>query len=166
MVTLVIDRILQLMTPVSILEQKEFERAWPILPERFPTFDHLLEWKEKIRDLILLPVKSDEMRAHYKTLDKNALAEDIWRKLGNERWMFSQNEFPYMVPENTSQQILWIKDPLEPREEVAKFLSQIIQEHNYNLDDLILFERPLGISTLLVKGTFPLIRHVHVWTRG
>jgi hypothetical protein len=163
----VTETILKLMTPVEILEKRDnFEKAWPILPERFPTFDHLLEWREKIRDLVLLPVKSDEMRAYYKTLDKNELAREVWEQLGDERFMFAGNKFPYMVPENTQQYILWIKDPMETREEVAEHIKHIVQAMNFNLDDVILFERPVGITTQLVRGTFPLIRHVHLWTRA
>jgi len=160
-----INQILERMTPPKILEQTMFERAWPILPERFPTFDHLIKWKEKIRDLILLPVKSDEMRAYYKTLNKNELAKDVWNLIGDSRFIIKTNEFPYMVPENTLQFIIWIKDPTESRESVAEFIGTIVESNNWNLDDMILFERPMGITAELVKGTFPLIRHIHLWTR-
>ncbi len=153
------------MTPIEILEQTEFEQAWPILPERFPTFDDLLKWKDKIRDLVLLPVKSDEMRAYYKTLDKEKLAKDVWNKLGDSRFAFAENEFPYMVPENTLQFIIWIKDPLESRVSVATYIAKLVSERGFKLSDLILFERPIGITATLVKGTFPLIRHIHLWTR-
>lgn len=161
-----IERILQLMTPPQVLEKTEFEHAFPILPERFPTFEDLIVWREQIRDLILLPVKSDEMRAYYKTLDKNALAKDVWKWLANERFIIKTNEFPYMVPEGTLQFIIWIKDPNESREDVAEFIKIIVESNSWKLEDLILFERPIGITTKLVKGTFPLIRHVHLWTRG
>jgi hypothetical protein len=161
-----IDKILDLMTPVSVLESTEFKQAFPILPERFPTFDDLILWREHIRDLILLPVKSDEMRAYYKTLDKNQLAENVWKWLGDSRFIIGSNEFPYMVPQNTDQFIIWIKDPSESRENVAEFVKTIIESNNYNLDDVILFERPIGITTKLVRGTFPLIRHMHFWTRS
>lgn len=161
-----IERILQLMTPPQVLEKTEFEHAFPILPERFPTFDDLIKWRPQIRDLILLPVKEDGMRAYYKTLDKNELAKDVWDAIGDKDFLFAENEFPYMVPESTKQFIIWVRDPLQPREIVADFIASVVTENNFNLDDLILFERPIGITTKLVKGTFPLIRHVHLWTRG
>ena len=161
-----LDRILQIMTPEQVLEKTEFERAFPILPERFPTFDDLITWRPQIRDLILLPVKSDEMRAYYKTLDKNELAKDVWESIGDRDFLFAENEFPYMVPESTKQFIIWVRHPLQSRENVAEFIASVVTENDFRLEDLILFERPLGITTKLVKGTFPLIRHVHLWTRG
>lgn len=160
-----INRILDLMTPPEILNLKEFETAVPILPERFPTFDDLLWHRGAIRNLALLPVKTDEMRAYYKTLDKNELAEEVWSQLGDEYFMFAQNKFPYMVPENTLQFIIWIKDQLESRESIAEFIKYVVEMQKFRLEDLILFERPIGITTKLVKGTFPAIRHIHLWTR-
>jgi hypothetical protein len=154
------------MTPNSVLESTEFGQAFPILPERFPTFDDLIVWRQQIRDLILLPVKSDEMRAYYKTLDKEQLAKNVWKWLANERFIINTNEFPYMVPKSTLQYIIWIKDPTESRESVADFIKTIVESNDWKLDDLILFERPIGITTKLVKGTFPMIRHVHLWTRS
>jgi len=153
------------MTPQEVLEQTEFPQVFPILPERFPTFDDLVKWRFHIRDLIILPVKSDEMRAYYKTLDKESLAKDLHKIIGDSRFLLRENEFPYMVPENTSQYIIWIKNQNETRESVAEFIKMTAIDNKWDLEDVILFERPLGISTKLVRGTFPLIRHVHLWVR-
>jgi len=163
----VIDQILDLMTPEDILAKTEFDKAFPILPERFPTFDHLLEYKREVRDLILLPVKSDEMRAHYNSLDKAVLLKDLAEKMGDCHLYFDANEYPYLVPEGTDQQILWIRDPSASRQMIATYLAFLVKMGDLpsKLDEVILFERPMRTETKLVKGTFPAMRHLHVWTR-
>jgi hypothetical protein len=153
------------MTPPEILAKTTFDKAFPILPERFPTFDYLLKWRQQIRDLIILPVKNDEMRAYYHTLDREKLAQDVRKKMGNVRFMFACNEFPYLVPKNTQQFIVWVKEPAETREAIAGYIKMLVEDYHWSIDDLILFERPLGVTTKLVKGTFPAIRHVHLWVR-
>src|SRR5574343_133120 len=160
-----IDKILDIMTPQEILDLTEFGVANPILPERFPTFDDLNVRRGSIRNLSLLPVKSDELRAHYHTFSREDLARNLREQIGDAKFMFSKNDYPYLVPSNTAQYIIWINDPLTPRVEVAEFIATVVKERNFKLHDLILFERPLGVTTKLVKGSFPLIRHIHLWTR-
>ena len=159
-----IDKIIGLMTPVEILECREFGEAQPILPNRFSTFKDLVMARNSIRNLSLLPLKTDEMRAYYKTLDKNLLAQDILNSFEYCRIFMSENEFPYFLPPDTIQYIIWIKDPGLYHTDIARFITKMVQEKGFSLDELILFERPRGIQTKLVRGTFPAIRHIHLWT--
>ena len=48
---IMIDKIIELMTPTEILECREFDEAQPILPDRFPTFNELLMSRTSIRNL-------------------------------------------------------------------------------------------------------------------
>jgi hypothetical protein len=60
------------------------------------------------------------------------------------------------------QNIVWIQENT-PQNKVLEFLNAKIQELN---TDIILFERPFGIKTKLVKPSFPFIRHIHLWTKN
>jgi len=162
----VIDQLLNLMTPQELLDKTELEKAFPIIPEQFPTFDDLLAYRTSIRDLRLLPVKSDLMRAYYHTLDQDLLAWQVLNLLEDDDFKLAKNEYPYVVPEGTDQYIFWIQDNYAPRDIIAWELQKIVIDRGFKLDDLILFERPMKATTLLVKGTFPLVRHMHVWTRS
>lgn len=160
-----IDQVIELMTPREVLELTEFSKALPILPERFPSFDHLVMHRGAIRNLSLLPVKSDEMRAYYNSLPKDQLYVRVLEIMGNRRFTLAENEYPYMTPSDTEQSIIWVKDPSESHEAVAKFIHEVLVAFEIPLQDVILFERPLQTATKLVKGTFPLVRHVHLWSR-
>lgn len=159
-----IDKIIELMTPIEILNCREFGEAQPILPNHFSTFNDLIMARNSIRNLSILPLKTDEMRAYYKTLDKNLLEQDILRSFASCQIFMSENEFPYFLPPDTIQYIIWIKYPSMSHKDVARFIAKMVQEKGFNLDELILFERPRGIQTKLVRGTFPAIRHIHLWT--
>lgn len=160
-----IEQVLELMTPREILELSEFEQALPILPERFPTFDHLVMHRGAIRNLSLLPVKSDEMRAYYNSLPKDQLYSRVLEIMEDRRFTLAENEYPYLTPPDTEQSIIWVKDQLEDHKSVAKFINEVIDAFEIPLADVILFERPLQTATKLVKGTFPMVRHIHLWTR-
>ena len=54
-----------LLTPQSILQREELEKPYLIFPEDFKSFDDLLKVRELIRDLRLVPIKSDEMQKYY-----------------------------------------------------------------------------------------------------
>lgn len=160
---IMIDQIIELMTPTEILDCREFDEATPILPDRFPTFKDLLMARTSIRNLSILPLKTDEMRAYYKTLDKNLLAQDILNSFSSCQIFMCENEFPYFLPPDTVQYIIWINNPSMSHRDIARFIAMMVQEKGFSLDELILFERPRGIQTKLVRGTFPEIRHIHLW---
>jgi hypothetical protein len=151
------------MTPQEILDMESFSSK-PILPEIFPTVESVLARRGSIKHLDLLPIKTDEMRAHYNSLDKDKLAADVLIQLGSSRMFCQENKFPYLLPKELVQLIVWVKNRNEPREEVAKFILQVVEARGFKLSNLILFERPQLEHGRLVKGTLPQIRHVHLWS--
>ena len=160
-----IQAVLELMTPQEILDMGEFT-AKPILPEKYTTFESIITRRGSIRNLDLLPVKSDAMRSFYNRQDKNALALMIEHRFQqmNTNLFCDENEFPYALPENMIQLIVWVRDRAEPRETIAEFILSEIKNRNFNLGNVILFERPTNIKTSLVKGTLPQVRHIHLWS--
>lgn len=147
-----------IMTPKEILNGNKHERPFVIFVEDFPTFKDLYKVRHEIRDLRLVPLKSDEIYNKYHSVDKEELLRTV--DFGNNDIFISENEFPYMLPPNTSQNLIWIKDGVEDSI-IENYLHQIIKE--IGTEEVILFERPINIDTFLVKGSFPQIRHIHFW---
>ena len=168
-----IEQILELMTPQEILELTEFERPTPIYPGDFRCFDDLLCRRGAIKNLTLLPVKSNEMRDLYQSTPKAQLEEEVRANLRDHEFVCCSNKFPYMLPSATVQKIIWVRDKNASRESIAKFIADTIKALNESNDDLsvspdsiILFERPIGIDAKLIRGTFAQVRHIHFWYRG
>jgi hypothetical protein len=159
-----IQDVLELMTPQEILDMGEFERAKPILPEKFTTFESVITRRGSIRNLDLLPVKTDVMRAYYNSLSKLVMAAKIVQDFQGRKMFCAENQFPYALPENMIQLIVWVRDRNEPRESIAEFILSEIKSRNFNLANVILFERPTNIETSLVRGTLPQVRHIHFWS--
>ena len=167
-----IEQILELMTPQEILELTEFEKPCPIMPDHFRSFDDLLCRRGAIKNLSLLPIKSNTMRDVYQNTPKTQLEEEIRTKLLDHDFVCCSNKFPYMLPVATVQKIIWIRDKKASRESIAEFIASVIHELNENNDlsispdSMILFERPIGIDAKLIRGTFAQVRHIHFWFRG
>ena len=149
----------KLLTSQNILIKEELDKPYLIFIEDFKSFDDLLKVRELIRDLRLVPIKSDEMHIKYHATDKEELMASI--DFSNNNVIFMENKFPYMLPEDVSQNIIWIKDGTK-QSEVLYFIYNKIMEYGL---EVILFERPNNIKTPLVKGSFPYIRHIHFWCR-
>lgn len=147
----------KLLTPPHILNKIEHDNPFIIFPEDFKSFDELLQCRNDIRDLRLMPIKSDELQIKYHSIDKNDLLNSI--NFDNQDILFMSNQFPYMLPDDLNQMIIWIKQGTS-EEKVIEFIEQKITLYG---EDVILFERPFNIKTKLVKGSFPLVRHIHFW---
>lgn len=145
-----------LLTPKCILEKEDFDQPYVILPNDFKSFDDLYELKHLIRDLKLVPIKSDDIHKKYHSVNKEDLLNSI--DFGKSNVILRENEFPYLLPKDISQNIIWIKENTA-QEEVLKFIIDKISK----IDKVILFERPLNIKIKLIKGSFPHIRHIHLW---
>lgn len=159
-------RIKSLMTPPEILTRKDFERPLIIHPEKITSFSELVSVRDEIRMLQLVPVKDDKMYKHYKTVDKQALLSEIqsvFDRSSTCNVFVQHNKFPYWLPGDVEQRLVWIS-PKASEFEVIDHISDIVEVERHG-DDVILFERPLGIDSLLVRGTFPHMRHIHFWTR-
>lgn len=152
-----VQSIQSLMTPKHIMCSQEHEQPFIIFPHDFKSFNDIFSVRFLIRDLKLVPIKSDEMQLKYHSIDKTELLKSI--NFGDKDIILLENQFPYQLPNDVGQKIIWIK-PDVSEETVIDFIQQKIAIYG---DNIILFERPSNIKTKLVKGSFPLLRHVHFW---
>lgn len=145
-----------LLTPLHLLQKEEHEKPYIIFLQDFKSFEDLLEVRDLIRYLKLVPIKSDKMQEYYHSFDKEQLLSQINFDASNI--LYLENNFPYLLPEDVSQNIIWIKENTSDNE-VFSFIEEKISK----LGDVILFERSPLIKTKLVKSSFPHIRHIHLW---
>lgn len=160
-----VNQVLFRMTPIYTRRETDFQQTFQIRNEIFKNFDDLYEHREKIRHLILLPIKEQSKRAYYATLDKHRLSEELLLKMEDSTFMLSENDYPYEAPDDVQQYILWIKNKEESDITIAKFIAKTMKALKIDINAAILFERPINTSTPLVRGTFPLIRHMHLWVK-
>jgi len=132
-----------------------------IFTKDFPSFDDLIKVKEEIQQLKLVPIKSDEIYEKYHSIANEDLISSIEF---TSNVIFLENMYPYLLPEDISQNIIWIKDNTSEIE-IHNFIKDKYTELSLSRQnfDAIIFERPLNITTKLVKGSFPQIRHIHFW---
>src|SRR5947209_20432868 len=86
-----------LMTPESLLGKVDFTEPRVIVPDRYPTFDSLLDEREAIRTLKLVPVKNDQQYAHYHAQSREELLVQIQGYFDEEPLVLKQNQFPYYL---------------------------------------------------------------------
>ena len=149
----------EFLTPNAVLNKEHYEAPAIIFPEDFKSFVDLYIHRDLIRYLELVPIKSDEMHKKYHATDKVELLNSI--DFSENNILFMENQFPYMLPSDVSQNIIWIKEGTK-QSEVYHFIYNKILEIGL---EVVIFERPNNITTKLVKGSFPFIRHVHFWSK-
>ncbi len=154
-----IDRLL---TPAEILNNANLEKAEPINPARYLNFNQLWLHRKRIQQLQLLPVKTDEMREKYRLQSKVNLQIEIEHDLESHHVMMASNRFPYFLPADVEQHLIWFS-PSIPREHTAWWVARFLEYTDRDICDIIIFERSTVTTTELVRGTFPAIRHVHLW---
>lgn len=159
-----IGEIFSLMTPVVLLSQSEFDRPDIILPEKFNSFEDLLDRREEIKNLKLVPIKNEYMHNLYNSLDRNELLEEVNSHLVDSNITQTANKYPYWLPEDVSQTLIWVKEGTGELE-IYFFLARLLSRLEKSPADIILFERPSHTKSTLVKGTFPAVRHIHLWTK-
>lgn len=152
------------LTPDSILKTKEFDEPYFIAPQDFKTFDDLLEYKDAIRDLKLVPLKDDTTHDKYNSSNKAEMLELLKNSLDGDIIVTSINEYPYHLPADCEQNLIWIV-PETDNVTVHLYISLLLKYLELDLKDVIFFERPLNIKSKFVKGTFPYLRHIHFWRK-
>ena len=157
--------IAQLMTPDEILHQRDFPKPEVINPLKYPNFDSLIGRRDDIRNLRLLPVKSDDEYVRYHGIPKELLGGFISDYLKDSKLTIAINRFPYWLPEDLGQYIIWASNPHTPNLEIVEFIARIMPLAGLSLEEIILFERPKNINQRLIRGTFPDIRHIHLWIK-
>lgn len=158
-----IEQVLNLMTPPEILLEREFLRPGIIDPRIYPNFQSLMADRERIRHLELLPIKTDEEYVRYHEQVKEELERQVKEVLGHSEMAVAPNLFPYWLPDDLEQSLVWIANPNTKRVEVAGFIAKVMSVLRSTSDQVILFERPINIETKLIRGTFAEVRHVHFW---
>ena len=161
-----VEQVLSLLTPKEILAQKEFSLPEIMTPEKYRSFDALLFNRERIRKLQLVPVKTDGDRTDYHNRTSAEHARIIAGYFGEENIVLAQNLFPYFLPVDVEQYIIWLKEPKTEERVIAKFAAGCMRDFGLAPRQVILFERPLSTESKLVRGTVPEIRHVHFWFAG
>lgn len=157
-----INEIKTLMTPKEILSYDVFPNPKIISPEIFTSFNLLLEYKYEIQTLKLVPIKDDATHAIYNgRTDKSEMIKAIEDIFKDTPIFLLQNQYPYWLPSDLVQYIVWLKNNKE--EEILDFIAKCIKYLEIEPKDVILFERPLNTQQKLVKGTFPDYRHIHFW---
>lgn len=156
-------QVLGIMTPPELLLGREFVRPGIINPQIYPDFYSLLADREKVRNLELLPIKTEEEYVRYHQQDKKDLERQVKEILGPSKIAIAANLFPYWLPEDLDQSLVWVADPKTGRDEIAGFIAKIISVFKIDPEEVILFERPVNIETKLVRGTFASVRHIHFW---
>jgi hypothetical protein len=123
-------------------------------------FDWLMENRERIRMLQFMPIKDDDVRARYNSLDKDELARPILEQFASGiRMLTQENKFPYALGADVSQWLVWLDDDWSHEQAHP----QIVKTFG---TDIVSFERNRQAEGKLLKGTFPRIRHIHVWIRA
>lgn len=136
----------------------EFEKPLIISPMIYDSFEKLYDNRQQIIELKLVPIKHDNMHKIYHEVDHNFLAEELRQRFEKNEIFLLDNKFPYWLPEDINQQIIWINHNTDNLR-VFNFLNTLSNQK------AIVFERPLNVKTPLVKGSFPLYRHIHFWTK-
>lgn len=157
--------ILGLMTPEELFTKVDFLKPEPIHPGIYTCFDSLLEKRDDIRNLRLVPVKSDEQYHRFHAQSQETLIAEVLEHIKDTPISLAVNGYPYWLPEDLYQGIIWLKDPETPRIAIAEFIEEILERTGSSPEGIILFERPLNLDTKLVRGSFPAVRHVHFWTK-
>ncbi len=155
----------KLMTAKDLLDVSEFSRPKVINPYEYPDFSSLVQDRQEIRQLRLLPLKSDEEYKRYHDQTKDYLYSRVLSYLGDSPMALAYNAFPYYLPEDLAQYLVWIKDTSTPESEVLSFMAKSIEHLQIKPEELILFERSLKTTSKFVKGTFSEMRHIHFWFR-
>ena len=155
----------EFMTPPEILAKREFEKPLIISPNNIKNFDELIGLREEIRRLELVPIKNTQIHEQYKLADKEVLFAGLTKFFETDPIFILPNEYPYWLPEDVDQYLIWVKEGT-PEDEVRLFIAKSATNIGLRLsNDVILFERPVGIDSLLVRGTFPKIRHILFWIK-
>lgn len=124
------------------------------------------EWlianQERIRMLMLAPIKDDDVRADYNSRDKVELERWIRRemRITMSGVAIRPNAFPYALGPDVTQYVVWAEDHVNDY-----FLKKLTHDFAgwINAGDFVSFERNRMTMGTLAKGTFPAIRHLHLW---
>jgi hypothetical protein len=161
---LLVEQVGGILTPERLLACDYFLPPRPIFLSQYPNFDSLLRSREEIRTLGLLPIKSEAVYQQYGQTPKNELDIQVEAILSGERLAVAENAFPYKLPRDLRQLLIWADDNVSILG-ITDFCARLMQSFGLGIDDVIAFERPRKVEAKLLRGTFPQKRHIHFWMR-
>lgn len=159
-----VEQVGGILTPERLLACDYFLPPRPIFLSEYPDFDSILKSRDEIRKLRLLPIKSEEIYWQYGQIPSDELAAQVEAILANEKLAVAENSFPYELPTDLRQLLIWADDNVS-RFGITDFSARLMQASGLEIDDVIAFERPRKVEAKLLRGTFPQKRHIHFWTR-
>lgn len=154
-----------LMTPPEILSQSEFEVPEVIMAAKYPNFDAILADRERVRRLQLLPSKSPEGYTAYHAVDSNLLRSSALQFTQQSSITMAPNGFPYSLPRDLNQYIIWLRDVHTERDTIATYIAQLLQGFNISPEQIIVYERSQKTKAFMVKRSFTDVRHLHFWIK-
>lgn len=162
-----IDQILALNTPDEILATEIFTKPTIIRPDTIPDSAALFAARDAVRNLQLVPNKTKEMYDWYHSHTQEQLAQEVEVLFQQtENHILAPNGYPYALPLDIDQRIVWMKVWDTPRRDTAKFIAQCARIFGIDSSKYLIFERPLMKNKVpMVGGSFPVYRHVHMWIR-
>jgi len=160
-----VSRISPLLTPPEFLHATQLGEPKKIDPKKYPDFASLMKERERIRSLQLVPVKRSEDWKGYHKENRDKRLGLIGDYLKDADFAYELNLYPYDLPPDTDQYILWLKDKDASPETVAQYVAQVVQSLSINPDEMIVFEKSMEANSRFVRGSVPEYRHLHVWVR-
>ncbi|MBU1500375.1 hypothetical protein KKE48_05915 [Patescibacteria group bacterium] len=153
-----------LFTPTAILKQPNHQGRIITLDE-FPNFNALLSVRNEIRDLNLVPKRTDEVQKDYERMTSEGflkMVEDYY--LRETRLVYVKEIYPTDLPDDVDQHVVWLANG-STKQEVEVFIAKILKLNKLTEQDVILFERSRVSTTQYVAAAIDKYRHIHVWTR-
>jgi len=164
---LLVEAVRDLLTPEDLLARDLLPSPEVIRPEIIFNVGALFQLRSEVQHLKLLPIKDTISHEYYNSLDREKLLEELLRDvIQDEVLVVADNQYPYLLPAGIKQEIIWVADERIRSLHVAHFVARLLVSRNQSIDDIILFERPAFAKSLMVKGSFKQMRHVHLWTRN
>jgi hypothetical protein len=162
----VVSQIRELLTPESLLVQRDFPMPEIIDPKNYPNFASLRAERVRIRNLQLLPVKRLDDWDYYRSQPPEEVKKSVDEYLRDSDFALRENQFPYHLPADVDQHVLWIKKRDTDHQTIAETIAESMQSMDKTPNEIILFERSQATKTEFVHGSFSYYRHIHVWADG
>ena len=159
-----VNDVLSAMTPLDLRCAKEFLCKPKILaPVHLHDFDDVYELRDEIRNLRALPVKTNDERDRYHKTPKEQLLAEIQSYFKGSAIAIVPNAYPYWLPDDLRQEIVWIANREVQDDEVATAIAKHLV--SIPTERFILFERSINTDAQMFRGTLKEVRHIHLWTK-
>ena len=161
-----ISQVLMMMTPLGIRDRIEHGHPRIISPTDYPTFSHLVGSKKQIRDLKLVPKRTEEVQKEYEKMGHESFLRIIQGfYLSYDPIVLVTELYPSDLPFDTEQRVIWVRQNEVSDGGIARFIAQVMRVSGLGVDDVILFERSKTSNTPFVRVAVSELRHIHFLSR-